>query len=64
MENQVRNRTLRRRQRNEIIKDYAKDLDTIEQLRALAITSREVTAYTVLHEIVYAAYIDVLSSEV
>ena len=64
MENQVRNRTLRRRQRNDIIKDYATDLDTIERLQAQAITPKQVAAYDVLHKIVYSAYIEVLSSEV
>lgn len=65
MDNQtVRNRTLRRRQKNELISDLAKDLDTVDRLRVKAITPKEVIAYEVLYDIIYVNYVTVLSSEV
>lgn len=60
----VRNRTLRRRQKTEIINDLAQDLDTVDKLRVAAITPKEVIAYDTLYELIYANYVAVLSSEV
>lgn len=60
----VRNRTLRRRQKNELIKDLEKDLAIIEIKRSSAITTKQYQAYDNLYEVVYGAYISLVSSEV
>lgn len=60
----VRNRTLRRRQKNELIKDLEADLAIIEVRRSNAITTKQYQAFDNLYEVVYGAYISLVSSEV
>lgn len=60
----VRNRTLRRRQKTELIKELEADLLIIDRQRMLAISPKQVAAYDNLYEIVYGAYLSLISSEV
>lgn len=60
----VRNRTLRRRQKAELIKELEADLAIIDARLIRAISPREVIAYTKLYDAVYGAYLSAISSEV
>lgn len=60
----VKKRTLRRRQRAEILEDLLHDIDIIETRRDACTTKSGYAAYEVLHSILYASYCDVVESEV
>lgn len=64
MEQTIRRRTLRRRQRTEILTDYRQDMQTVQKLIDSAVTPKELRAYEVLYGILYTAYCEVIDSEV